>query len=148
MKKISFLETKPSSRYDESDPDQEGNKNTGFADLIIDGTSFFQRLKKYDLVPCFGWLTDEHQKLMIDYFLFKYPFELKYHRYPLLVCPWCGDSECGYISVSIDKESDIVEWSNFYIEPKFEKINIGPFYFEWDNYKNAIENTFGLGSLS
>jgi hypothetical protein len=30
--------------------------------------------------------------------------------------PQCGDLECGYISVAIDKESDIVEWSNYYLE--------------------------------
>lgn len=41
---ISTIETKCSSRYDEFDPEQEGNKNTKFADIIIDGTSLYQRL--------------------------------------------------------------------------------------------------------
>lgn len=55
MDKINYLESRPSSRYDDYDPEQDGNKNTKFADLIIDGRSLYQMLKKYDLVPCLGW---------------------------------------------------------------------------------------------
>lgn len=42
--KISTLETKLASRYNEFDPEQDGNKNTKFSDIIIDGTSLYQRL--------------------------------------------------------------------------------------------------------
>lgn len=142
MTKINHLETRLSSRYEEYDLKQAVNKNRVFADIIIDSSSLYQKLKKYDLVPAFSWGNVEDQQLMIDYFLFKYPFELKYHRYPIFICPECGDLECGYISVSIDKESDIVEWSNFYIEQSNQKLDIGPFYFKWDNYQFAIENTY------
>ncbi|KWX74234.1 hypothetical protein SAMN05216191_10489 [Paenibacillus jilunlii] len=144
MIKVSYLETRPSSRYAEHDPKQTGNKNTIFADIIIDGNSLYQKLKKYDLVPALGWGSEEHQRLMIEYFLLKSPFELMYHRYPILVCPWCGDLECGYISVSIGKESDIVEWSNFQVTGSNNKLEIGPYYFKWDNYKYAIESALGV----
>ncbi|WP_368072470.1 hypothetical protein [Paenibacillus sp. KS1] len=68
MKKINFLETKPATRFDEFDPNQDGNKNTRFADLIIDGRSIYQMFKKHDLVPSLGWGSEANQKLMIDYF--------------------------------------------------------------------------------
>lgn len=55
MKTINQLQTKPSSRYDSFDPDQEGNKNTKFADIIIDGRSLYQMLKRHDMVPSLGW---------------------------------------------------------------------------------------------
>jgi len=51
-----------------------------------------------------------------------------YHRYRILVCPLCGDLECGFISVSVDNQSDTVEWSNFYLENRNEKLDIGPFF--------------------
>ncbi|GAS80393.1 hypothetical protein PAHA3_0463 [Paenibacillus amylolyticus] len=64
--KISILETKLASRYDEFDPEQDGNKNTEFADIIIDGRSLYQRLKKHELVPCLGWGSYEYQRLLIE----------------------------------------------------------------------------------
>lgn len=143
MNTVNYLETRLTSRYEEDDPARIGNKNTLFADILIDGNSLYQKLKKYDLVPAFGWGSEQYQRLMMDYFLLKYSFELMYHRYPILVCPWCGDLECGYISVSIDRESDIIEWSNFQLEGNQRKLDIGPFYFKWDNYNHAIESTFG-----
>ncbi|WJM11282.1 oxidoreductase [Paenibacillus sp. PK1-4R] len=145
MVKISTIETKLASRYDEFDPEQDGNKNTRFADIIIDGTSLYQKLKKHELVPSLGWVSDEYQRLLIDYFLLKKPHESMYYRYPILVCPWCGDEECGFISVKIDKEDDVVIWSDFILNDK--KLQVGPFYFGWENYKQAIENTFGTAGI-
>ncbi|WP_211373284.1 hypothetical protein [Paenibacillus faecis] len=69
MEKINYLESRASSRYDDYDPEQDRNKNTKFADLIIDGRSLYQMLKKYDMVPCLGWGSEENQRQMIDYFL-------------------------------------------------------------------------------
>lgn len=142
MPTINHLETRPASRFDESDPEQKGNKNTTFADLIIDGKSLYQRLKKYDRVPSLGWGSPDHQRLMIDYFLLAQCHEHMYYRYPILVCPWCGDEECGFISVKIDREADIVVWKDFRLDSGNKPINIGPFYFNWENYKSAIKGTF------
>lgn len=109
MTTINVLETKPSSRYDEFDPSQDGNKNTTFADLIIDGKSLYQMLKRHDLVPALGWGTEENQRQMIQYFLLKEPHEYLYYRLPILVCPWCGDEECGYISVKSGRGCSYLE---------------------------------------
>lgn len=143
--KVNYLETRLSTRYDEFDPEREGNKNTKFADIIIDGKSLYQKLKKHDLVPVLGWGSDEYQRLMIEYFLLEKPHEFLYFRYPILVCPWCGDEECGFISVKIDREEDIVIWRDFLLNDT--KLNIGPYYFKWDNYKQAIEHTFGTAGI-
>jgi len=145
MMKKNHIETKLAQRFDETDPAQD--KNTNFADIFIDGYSLYQRLKSYDMVTAFGWGGDEQQKLMIDYFLLKKPFELMYHRYPILVCPWCGDLDCGYISLNIEKEKDIVTWSNFILERNNTRIQTGPYHFQWDNYKNAIEHTYRLAGI-
>ncbi|WP_416294515.1 oxidoreductase [Paenibacillus illinoisensis] len=144
MTTINVLETQPSSRYDELDPSQDGNKNTTFADLIIDGKSLYQMLKRHDLVPALGWGTEENQRQMIQYFLLKEPHDYLYYRYPILVCPLCGDEECGYISVKVDRDDDVVIWKDFMLEHKNQPLNIGPFYFMWENYERAIQNTFGM----
>ncbi|MCK6074626.1 oxidoreductase [Paenibacillus silvae] len=144
--KISTIETRLSTRYEEHDPEQDGNKNTKFADIIIDGRSFYQRMKKnHDLVPCLGWGSDDYQKLLLDYFLLRTPHEFMYDRYPILVCPWCGDEECGYISVKIDRKDDIVIWKDFMLDD--QKLQVGPFCFEWERYEQAILNTFGMAGI-
>lgn len=145
MLTINNLHTQPSSRYDAHDPEQDGNKNTRFADVIIDGKSLYQRLKKYDMVPSLGWGVEEYQKLLIQYFLLEKPHPQMYYRYPILVCPWCGDEECGYISVKIDREGDLVIWKDFRLEPDMQEINVGPFYFEWEHYQKVILDTLGMG---
>ncbi|MFC4777303.1 oxidoreductase [Paenibacillus sp. GCM10023252] len=143
METFNYLEIKPSQRFDDLDPNQDGNKNTKFADLIIDGKSIYQILKKHDMVPSLGWGSAENQREMIDYFLLIDHHEYMYNRYPVLVCPMCGDEECGFISVQIEREGDIVIWENFKKENDSNPINLGPFYFEINNYERAIRKTFG-----
>lgn len=104
-------------------------------------------LRKYDMVPSLGWGSNEYQRQMIDYFLLRQLHESMYYRYPIMVCPLCGDEECGFISVKIDREEDIVIWKDFYLEHQMQKINIGPFYFQWDNYEEEINNTFGTAGI-
>ena len=147
MKILNQLQTKPSSRYDSLDRDQEGNKNTKFADIIIDGRSLYQTLKKHDMVPSLGWGSEEHQRKMINYFLLNEMHEYLYYRYPILVCPWCGDEECGFISVFIEKEENLIVWRDFKLEPSNKAINVGPFYFEWDEYEKVINGTFGIAGI-
>ncbi|WP_438449493.1 oxidoreductase [Gorillibacterium sp. sgz5001074] len=147
MKQINNLQTVPSSRYDDHDPEQEGNKNTKFADLIIDGRSLYQMLKQHDMVLSLGWGSKEYQRLLIDYFLLKETHPYLYYRYPILVCPWCGVEECGFISVHIEREEDLVIWSEFKLEPGNKPISIGPFYFKWIDYEKVINDTFGTAGI-
>jgi hypothetical protein len=146
MKRMNTLETKPASRSD-FESIEEGQKNTKFADLNIDGKSLYKMLIKYNMVPSLGWMSNEWQREVIDYFLLRKPHETMWYRYPLMVCSWCGDVGCGFISVKIDKENNVVTWKDFYLEPEMKKINIGPFYFEWDSYKKVINSTFGVAGV-
>ncbi|WP_046213559.1 hypothetical protein [Paenibacillus wulumuqiensis] len=146
MKTINHLQTKPSSRYNDFDPEQEGNKNTKFADLIIDGQSLYQTLKEHDMVPVLGWGSDEYQRQIIDYFLLKQAHPYLYHRYPILVCPWCADEECGFISVLIERKEDVIIWRDFKLDSD-KPIDIGPFYFKWADYKKVINDTFGTAGI-
>ncbi|MNC27983.1 hypothetical protein D3C75_761730 [compost metagenome] len=147
MNTFNCLQTKPSTRYDDCDPERVGNKNTMFADLIIDGRSLHQMLKKYDMVPALGWGSKDYQRLLIDYFLLKEMHPYLFYRYPIMVCPWCGDEECGFISVYIVKEGDLVIWQDFKLEPGNKSIDLGPFYFRWEEYEQAIHDTFGAAGV-
>ncbi|WP_227793456.1 hypothetical protein [Paenibacillus guangzhouensis] len=99
------------------------------------------------MVPSLGWGSQEHQINTIDYFLLKKQHDDLYYRYPILVCPWCGDEECGFISVYIEREDDIIIWQDFKVEPSNQNINIGPFYFKWENYERAINDTYGIAGI-
>ncbi|MFC4306465.1 oxidoreductase [Cohnella boryungensis] len=147
MKSINHLRTTPACRYADNDPAKDGNKNTEFSDCIIDDKSLYQSLKKYDLVPSLGWGSEEYQRQLISYFLLTQTHPYLYFRFPILVYPWCGDEECGFISVFIEREDKLVIWKDFRLEPDNKPINIGPFYFEWEEYESAIKNTFGTAGF-
>lgn len=104
MKRINTLETKPVSRSD-FESIEEGQKNTKFADLIIDGKSLYKMLIKYNMVPSLGWMSNEWQREVIDYFLLRKPHETIWYRYPLMVCSWCGDEGCGFWGIFPDCSS-------------------------------------------
>jgi|GEM_PF-1294945 len=144
MQTINNLGIQPASRFDPLDSRQEGNKNTKFADLLIDGQSLYRMLQKHDLVPVFGWGSLEWQQQFLDYFLRGKPHDVLGDRYPLMVCPWCGDEECGFISVKVNREGDRVIWQDFYLEHRREKLPLGPFVFQWAPYEQAIDSTFGM----
>lgn len=90
-----------------------------------------------------GSVSTAHDRLL----LLAEPHEYMFYRYPILVCPWCADEECGYISVKIDREDDVVIWKDFRLGSNNEPVKTGPFYFEWNNYKSAIEATFGTAGI-
>jgi hypothetical protein len=77
------------------------------------------------MVPSLGWGSEEHQRKIINYFLLNQTHEYLYYRYPILVCPWCGDEECGFISVFIEKEEDLIIWRDFKLEPSNKAMGCG-----------------------
>lgn len=132
------LSTKVRQRSAIEEPDRT---NVKFVDFIIDGGSLHQRLRKYDLLPSLGWGPREYQLEMISYFLLQKPHPLLWYRTPILVCPECADLECGFISAKIERIENLVIWSDFYKDNYQFKINIGPFYFRWDEYSRVIQST-------
>lgn len=47
--------------------------------------------------------------------------------------------------MKIDREDDVVIWRDLILNDK--KLQVGPFCFQWEYYKQAIENTFGTASV-
>lgn len=121
--------------------DEPHRTNVKFSDFLIDGKSLHQRLEKYDLVPSLGWGTRKSQKEMISFFLLQKPHSMLWYRTPILVCPECGDLECGFISAKLERRGNMVIWSDFFKDHYQFKINIGPFYFRWDQYSAVIKST-------
>ncbi|MGG2028396.1 oxidoreductase [Gottfriedia sp. S16(2024)] len=113
-----------------------------FNHLIIDGISLYQKLMKYNFIPSLGWGVVEFQRDMIKYFLLEKPHELLWYRIPILICPDCGDLDCGFISAKIDLLDNKVIWKDFYVgdyNNDYErKLDLGPFYFDDQSYKKAI----------
>ncbi|WP_411343292.1 oxidoreductase [Paenibacillus sp. WLX1005] len=141
MSKINRIETRRSKCYQDWEVKPEGQINTNFSDILIDGISIYDMLKKYEFIPCFGWGVQENQQQMVDYFLLNDMHPYLYWRYPLLVCAWCGDEECGFISVFVEREGNLVIWQDFRLEADNRSIPLGPFTFEWEEYEQAIRNT-------
>ena len=69
-------------------------------------------------------------------------------RYEIYVCPLCADLGCGAITVDIKRDNDMVVWKDFGLEYSYrdeiKSINLGPFVFEWNEYKGVIRNSLGL----
>ncbi|HEX9058805.1 MAG TPA: oxidoreductase [Clostridia bacterium] len=126
-----------------------------FADLIINEVSLYKLLKDrgFDLISCLGWSFIDIQQNEIDKFLLKGLPDFKNYRYAIYVCPECGDLGCGAISIKIERQGEIVIWSDFGFEDnleieavKYDKLkDIGPFYFRYDNYEGIIKSTLNMG---
>ncbi|GGJ18610.1 oxidoreductase [Paenibacillus hunanensis] len=106
-----------------------GDKSESFMDVLIDGRSMYDMLKQHDRIPCFGWGNHEFQQQNIDYFLLEDMHPYLYYRYPLMVCSWCGDEDCGFISVFVERTGDLVTWQDFKMEPDDRSLALGPFTF-------------------
>ncbi|MFD1885500.1 hypothetical protein [Paenibacillus wenxiniae] len=63
-----------------------------------------------------------------------------YYRYPLFVCSWCRDEDCGFISVFVERKHNLVTWQDFRIEPGNRSLPLGPFTFEWEEYERELRS--------
>ena len=127
------------------------------ADIEVDGISLRELLESlgFDLISCLGWGAEDYQKDAISRLMLKNSGDLKGNRHSLYVCPACGDMGCGGVSLEVVCTDDIVIWRDFGFEYNYgdqgisrEKLNnVGPYYFNWNNYSQEIEKTYGLGNL-
>ncbi|MEH7352120.1 oxidoreductase [Neobacillus drentensis] len=122
-----------------------------YANFNIDGKSMkeMSSIREFDVVSCLGWGPKPFQNEQILRLLLEKESDFIYNRNSLYICP-CTGLDCGAVSLSIKKANNgIIVWDNFALEYEngIDKYfdNIGPFYFEWEQYKNAIENTLFLG---
>ncbi|MGE7133353.1 hypothetical protein [Lysinibacillus xylanilyticus] len=126
-----------------------------FANFIIDGIPLnnFKDIDK-DYVSCLGWGPKEFQQEQIDKLLLKEKSDFKNNRNSLYICP-CSDLGCGAVSLKIkrsSKDDNIIIWYKFGFEDNLEYrskfknyYGLGPFYFEWEQYKDTIGGSLLFG---
>ncbi len=148
MKKIHHFQTKCVYPSPDSNDHPFGDKSQSFVDVLIDGRSMHEMLKKHERIPCFGWGIQQFQQQNIDYFLLDELHPYLYHRYPLMVCSWCGDEDCGFISVLVEREGNLVTWQDFRIEPDDRSLPLGPFTFTWEEYERELRSTYTANERS
>ena len=125
-----------------------GGSQRDYLDFVIDGNSLIDLLKPGDNVGCLGWLSPEIEQKIVDELSTKRLSELGNNRYPIYICPECGDLGCGAITVEIEKRGTSFIWKNFGYENDYEKKinklefykNIGPFEIEESEYLNVLQN--------
>ena len=124
-----------------------GRDQTYF-DFEVDGKSLFDRLDPGDLVSCLGWPHLEFEREMAARLLLDAPSNLASDRVELYVCGECADIGCGAITARITLlDDDVVQWSDIGYENDYDPtlpdlepyVSIGPFTFEGDQYRQAIE---------
>ncbi|PGS54213.1 hypothetical protein [Bacillus sp. AFS041924] len=124
-----------------------------YANFNVDGIPLteFDAIESLELVSCLGWGPISFQKKQIKRLLLDSKSDLENNRNSLYICP-CTDLGCGAVSLKIRRiNNEIIAWSNFCHETNDEfvdsrdKIKIGTYYFEWKQYKEAIQSTLLLG---
>lgn len=109
----------------------KGSQNTterSYYDFIINENSLREILRTH-LIGSFGWAMNNYDKELAKQFMGLQPSDLESVRYPLFVCPECGDIGCGMITMDIVFEQNQVIWKNFAYEKGYEPIDFEYFYF-------------------
>jgi hypothetical protein len=127
-----------------------------FANFLIDGIPL-NNIKEIhnDYVTCLGWGPKEFQQEQIDRLLLKAKSDFENNRNSLYICP-CSDLGCGAVSLKIkrsSKDDNTIIWYKFGYEGNLEHqgrklenyYGIGPYYFEWEQYKETIESSLLIG---
>ena len=127
-----------------------------FANFLIDGIPLnnFKDIDS-DYVSCLGWGPKEFQQDQINRLLLNKDSDLKNNRTSLYICP-CADLGCGAVALKIkrsSKDDNIIIWYKFGFEDNLEYRNrklknyygLGPFYFDWNQYKETIEGSLLFG---
>ncbi len=127
---------------------KKGKGQTGcqYFEYIINGKpllNFFEGIVEIGVLGSFGEKNDNDAALQL---LKMKPSELDTDRVPLYICPECGDLGCGAVTVKVLIKENCFTWSDFGYENNneeglLESYNIGPFYFDKDEYQ-LILNKF------
>jgi hypothetical protein len=128
-----------------------------YANFLVDGLPLtnIKEIRDNDFVSCLGWGPEEFQRKQINRLLLETESDFENNRNSLYICP-CSDLGCGAVSVKIKRSSrddNIIIWYKFGIEDNLEEQHsklknyngIGPFYFDWEQYKETICSAFFCG---
>jgi hypothetical protein len=141
---ISTLTFLAGIRAGEKYPTGGYKSSRSFFDVIVDGSSLWERLGKPDLVSvlCSDFTLPETLKA-VDRLLLRCDADLPNDRRSLFICAECGDLGCGTVSVMVTRAADLLVWSDFgYENTNEERISrygdIGPFQFDRERYESAF----------
>ena len=117
-----------------------------FFDFVVDGVSLHSicLAKGYDEVGCLGWGRPAIHSETTGRLLAELPGEFADGRVALFVCPECGDLGCGAVSVRLRKEGESILWEEFGWQTNYEEEwhpieGLGPYSFDFEQYKSAIQ---------
>lgn len=141
---LSFI---PATRQGENYGDGSYKSERRFLDVVVNGTSLWQRLgKPHDMVSvlCCDFVLSESLKAM-DRLLLKSEADLPGDRRSLFVCAECGDLGCGAVTLAISRVDGNVVWRDFGYENNYEDgvardeyADIGPFEFDAAHYESVL----------
>jgi hypothetical protein len=141
---ISFV---PAVRPGEKYEDGSYKSRRRFLDVVVDGTSLWERLgKRHDMVSvlCVDFGVHENAKA-VNRLLLKSEADLPNDRRSLFICAECGDLGCGAVTVSTTRVGETVVWSDFGYQNDYEPEisrddyeDVGPFEFDRDQYESAL----------
>lgn len=124
-----------------------------YPEWVINGVPLLELLRQHrnahahaDYVPAIVWLNgeDEVHRLMLER-----PADLPDDRHSILVCPECGNPDCGVLSVVIEQHGSEVTWQSFATEQMADDPDIGwrdltryegfgPFRFDLAAYRDVL----------
>jgi hypothetical protein len=122
-------------------PGGGGRTERQFYDLIVNGDSLYDRLADgRDLISPLGWHRGDElvrQRLRLERRLL-----IDGEWEPVMVCPECGEEECGAIVARITARRGVVTWHTFAwydgdgvdTEPSYTDA----LYFEFRAYRQAL----------
>ncbi|MFD2160367.1 hypothetical protein ACFSW8_15800 [Rubritalea tangerina] len=83
------------------------------SDFIISDKPLREEFKISDPCTLISDRPIEYNLRILRWFMLEEICEELYGRLPLYVCSYCGDFDCGYHSVEIQEQDDLVIWSDF-----------------------------------
>ncbi|MFZ6027283.1 MAG: hypothetical protein ACOYYS_06180 [Chloroflexota bacterium] len=124
-----------------------GKTHRNYLEFMIDGQCMSDYINTGDYIGCLGWLPIEFERLLLGGLLLECPSVLGSTRYPIYICPECGDMGCGAITVEIEKISEGYIWKSFGYENDYDRTmrdvesykGVGPFQFRAAEYSNALK---------
>lgn len=116
-------------------------------EYLVNGQPLLPQLPPSDRISPLGWGDYPAYELMaIRQLLLEEPSELPNGRVPIYVCPECGDLGCGAVTALIQRDGDLLHWSQLGYENNWEEelriegyAGVGSFQFRYTDYREALD---------
>ena len=154
MTQFSNLNIAAARRPGETNPNGSFKTERNFWDFIIDGISLRSNWQSpddfgimTDVIGVLGWGTAESEHEAVAKLRKEAEPDYPPNRIALYVCPECGDLGCGAVTVAVEREEEVIIWSDFrwevnwYADHQDEStvyLKLGPFRFALDSYIEVL----------